>query len=331
MKKAIIIGVSGQDGAYLSQLLLEKGYKVIGVSRQLNNSPFTNLRYLNVLSEIEMLELPENNAEAVEQILLTHKPDEVYNLGAQSSVGQSFVDPIYTVNYNILSVLHWLEGIKKLQLNTRFYQASSSEMFGNVRSTDLPLSESLLFHPASPYGVSKAAAHWLAVNYREANGIFSACGILFNHESALRGPNFVVKKIINAAIQIKLGLKTDPISVGNTAIQRDWGYAPKYVEAMWKILQHSVAEDFLICSGNVMSLSDLVTIVMRKLDLDIEKHLTIDQNLFRPVDLEVIYGDNTKAKKILNWDYNISNEELIDLLIADEYTFIEWEASQTKK
>ncbi len=331
LKKAIIIGISGQDGAYLSKLLLEQGYKVIGLTRKLSDSPFSNLRYLNVLSEIEMIELATNDAHSIEQILAIYKPDEVYNLGAQSSVGQSFVDPINTVNYNILSVLHWLEGIKKLQLHTRFYQASSSEMFGNVRSTDLPLSESLLFHPASPYGVSKAAAHWLAVNYREANGIFSACGILFNHESALRGPNYVVKKIINSAIKIKLGLKKDPIYVGNTAIKRDWGYAPKYVDAMWKILQHSSAEDFLICSGNEMSLTDLIQLVMLNLDLEAEQHIKVDSNLFRPVDLEVIYGDNTKAKKILNWEYNLTNKGLIDLLIADEYKLIEWEAQQPRK
>lgn len=331
MKTAIIIGITGQDGAYLSKLLLEKEYKVIGITRNLLVANCTNLKYLGIQSEIEMIEISKSEPSKIEHILKKYKPDEIYNLGAQSSVGHSFIDPVNTVSYNILSVLHWLEGIKNLQLNTRFYQASSSEMFGNVRSSDLPLTESLIFHPASPYGVSKAAAHWLTVNYREANQIFSACGILFNHESTLRGPNYVVKKIINAAVKIELGINNQPIFVGNTSIKRDWGYAPKYVEAMWKILQYHKAEDFLICSGNVMSLTDLIALVMNKLNLDVEKFIKIDPKLFRPVDLKEIYGDNTKAKSLLDWEYNLSNEQLIETLINDEYHFIEWESSQIKK
>ena len=198
-------------------------------------------------------------------------------------------------------------------------------MFGNVGLSSLPLTESLLFHPASPYGISKAAAHWITVNYREAHNLFGACGILFNHESTLRGSSFVVKKVINAAVRIKLGLSDLPILVGNTSIRRDWGYAPKYVDAMWRILQHETADDFLICSGNVMSLEDLITMVMGNLDLDIEKYIKVDPELFRPVDLEEIYGDNTKAKELLNWEYNMSNEQLVDALILDEYHHIEWE------
>ncbi len=328
MKTAIIIGITGQDSAYLSKLLLSKGYNVVGITRNLLEPNYKNLLYLGIQSEIEMIEITQSEPDRIERILKKYKPDEIYNLGAQSSVGQSFVDPVNTISYNILSVLYWLEGIKKLQLATRFYQASSSEMFGNVRNTDLPLTESLIFHPASPYGVSKAAAHWLTVNYREANNIFSACGILFNHESTLRGSNYVVKKIINAAVKIKLGINDQPIFVGNTSVKRDWGYAPKYVEAMWKILQYHKAEDFLICSGNVMSLTDLISLVMTNLNLDEEKYIKVDPQLFRPVDLEEIYGDNTKAKSLLNWDYNISNEQLIETLINDEYNYIEWEANQ---
>jgi GDPmannose 4,6-dehydratase len=331
LKTAIIIGITGQDSAYLSKLLLSKGYKVVGITRNLLEPNYKNLLYLGIQSEIEMIEITHSEPDRIERILKKYNPDEIYNLGAQSSVGQSFVDPVNTISYNILSVLYWLEGIKKLQLATRFYQASSSEMFGNVRNTDLPLTESLIFHPASPYGVSKAAAHWLTVNYREANNIFSACGILFNHESTLRGSNYVVKKIINAAVKIKLGLIDQPIFVGNTSVKRDWGYAPKYVEAMWKILQYHKAEDFLICSGNVMSLTDLISLVMTNLNLDEEKYIKVDPQLFRPVDLEEIYGDNTKAKSLLNWDYNISNEQLIETLINDEYNYIEWEANQLKK
>ena len=271
MKTAIIIGISGQDSAYLCKLLLEKGYKVIGITRNLLNPNFLNLNYLGIESDIEMIEISKSGPEIIEKILKKYTPDEVYNLGAQSSVGYSFIDPINTVNYNIMSVLHWLEGIKKLNSNTRFYQASSSEMFGNVRTSDLPLTESLIFHPASPYGVSKAAAHWLTVNYREANQIFSSCGILFNHESALRGPNYVVKKIINAAVKIKLGMNSDPIFVGNTNIKRDWGYAPDFVKAMWKILQMDIAEDFVISTSKLHTVRDFLDITFSYLGLKFKR------------------------------------------------------------
>jgi GDPmannose 4,6-dehydratase len=324
-KTAIIIGVTGQDGAYLAKLLLSKGYKVVGITRDLFDYNSKNLDFLQITDRITLLELSSLDKERIIKFLKKTQPAEVYNLSSQSSVGHSFVDPFSTLSYNIISVLNWLEAIKLVDLKIKFYQASSSEMFGNVRSSELPLKESLLFHPASPYGISKAAAHWVAINYREGYGLFSSCGILFNHESCLRGPNYVVKKIINAALKIKLGLRTEPISVGNTSIKRDWGYAPSYVEAMWKILQIDEPGDFLICSGNIMSLDALIDEVMAQLDLDKEKYITVDEKLFRPVDLEEIYGDNTKAKNVLQWDYNLSNEELIRHLIEDEKDFIAWE------
>lgn len=331
MKTALIIGITGQDGSYLSKFLLEKDYRVIGITRNTLEPDLKNLVYLGIEKQIELIEISKIEPNRIQRILKKYTPDEIYNLGAQSSVAQSFVDPFTTVSFNILSVLYWLEGIKKLNLSTKFYQASSSEMFGNVPQYDLPVNESLIFKPASPYGISKAAAHWLAINYREANNIFCSCGILFNHESALRGANYVVKKIINSAIMIKMGMNDNIIRVGNISIKRDWGYAPKYVEAMYKILQHHEADDFLICSGNVMSLDDLINFVMQNLGLDRNKYVQIDPQLFRPVDLEEIYGDNNKAKNILNWNYNLSNENLINTLIEDEYEFIEWELKQNKK
>jgi GDPmannose 4,6-dehydratase len=227
-----------------------------------------------------------------------------------------------------MSVLNWLEAIKKVNNQIKFYQASSSEMFGNVKPENLPLKESLIFHPASPYGVSKAAAHWLTVNYRESHNLFAACGILFNHESCLRGPNYVVKKILNSAIKIKMGLQKGPIKVGNLAIQRDWGYAPAYVEAMWRILQTNAAEDYLICSGEVTSLQSLIENILNKLDLEYHKTIEVDKQLFRPVDLEIIYGDNAKAKQMLGWNYNMDTNQLIDQLIMDETKFIEWELTR---
>lgn len=326
-KKAIIIGITGQDGAYLAQLLLQKGYSVFGVTRDVLDHDDKRLRYLGIEKELEMIELSSLDKDRVMKVLKKIGPCEVYNLSSQSSVGYSFVDPFSTLNYNILSVLNWLYAIRATDPAVRFYQASSSEMFGNVPVEDLPLKESLLFHPASPYGISKAAAHWLVVNYRESNRIFASCGILFNHESPLRGDNYVVKKVINTAVKIKKGLHKGPLVLGNMEVKRDWGYAPEYVKAMWLILQQEKPGDFLICSGNVMSLKDLVHTVFNSLGLEKEQYLSQDPSLLRPVDLDIIYGDNTKAKKELGWKYDIKNEELIAKLIEEEEKFIEWELS----
>jgi GDPmannose 4,6-dehydratase len=328
MKNALIIGATGQDGAYLSKLLLNKNYKVYGITRNTIMPELKNLQFLGIENDIQLIELPNLDQKRAEQILTRFGIDEIYNLSAQSSVGYSFIDPIGTVNFNIMSVLNWLEAIKKINNQIKFYQASSSEMFGNVKPENLPLKESLIFHPASPYGVSKAAAHWLTVNYRESHNLFAACGILFNHESCLRGPNYVVKKILNSTIKIKMGLQKGPIKVGNLAIQRDWGYAPKYVEAMWRILQTDAAEDYLICSGEVTSLQSLIETILNKLDLEYHKTIEVDKELFRPVDLEIIYGDNAKAKQMLGWNYNMDTNQLIDQLIIDETKFIEWELTR---
>lgn len=325
MKTALIIGVTGQDGAYLAKLLLGKGYKVIGITRNTIDPDVKNLAFLGISNDIEFVELVSLDQRRIEKIVQKYTPDEIYNLSAQSSVGESFKIPIDTVSFNTISVLSWLEAIKSKHASAKFYQASSSEMFGNVSKENLPLRESLIFHPASPYGVSKAAAHWLTVNYRESHQLFAACGILFNHESCLRGPNYVVKKLVHAALELKLGLRQEPIMVGNLSIKRDWGYAPKYVEAMWLMLQNPEADDFLICSGNVISLHELVKLIFNELELDFEKYIQVDPNLFRPVDLDEIYGDNTKAKKELNWEYEMSNANLVSKLISDEMAYIEWE------
>lgn len=329
MKTAVIIGISGQDGAYLSQLLLEKNYHVIGITRHAATADLQRLSYLNIKNSIQIVQLDAQDNQSICSFLASQQIDEIYNLGAQSSVGQSFEFPIETVQYNIMSVINWLEAIKKTNRNIKFYQASSSEMFGNVSKNKLPLKESNVFHPASPYGVSKAAAHWLTVNYRESHDLFAACGILFNHESCLRGPNYVVKKIINSAIQIEMGLTNGPIKVGNISIKRDWGYAPYYVEAMWRMLQQDTADDYLICSGQVCSLKALIDYVLLALGLDYDQTIVVDPQLYRPVDLEEIYGDNSKAKTALGWKYDLSTHQLIHKLIADEYKFIEWE--QAKK
>jgi GDPmannose 4,6-dehydratase len=330
MKSAIIIGISGQDGSYLAKLLLSKGYKVYGITRDMLEFKDINLIYLGIRPEIEIIELAVPDKDRILRILQKIKPIEIYNLAAQSSVGYSFIDPFSTLDYNISSVLYWLECIKICNTEIKFYQASSSEMFGNVRPIDLPVKESLIFRPASPYGISKAAGHWLAINYRETNNIFSSCGILFNHESPLRGSNYVVKKVINFAVNIAMGRTLGPLKLGNLHIKRDWGYAPDYVYAMWLILQYNIPSDFLICSGNVWSLDELVTCVFDLLNLDIDKYVVFDKTLLRPIDLESMYGDNSKAKDLLGWNYNLTNEDLIKKLLEDEFNFVEWALQYSK-
>ena len=322
-KTALITGISGQDGAYLAQLLCKKGYRVIGVARQTNRAALFRLDYLGIYEQVTYTLCDLTQPREVMDCLETYHPDEVYNLAAQSSVGQSFEYPQETFEFNTLSVMNLLESIRKIDKKIRFYQASSSEMFGNVNLKNLPIRESLLFHPVSPYGISKASAHWLAVNYREAYGLFTACGILFNHESSLRGENFVIKKIVNTALKIKQGIASE-LTVGNLSISRDWGYAPKYVEAMWLMLQQEQASDYVICSGHVTSLLDLLVKIFKKLDLDMRSYIRLDPSLMRSLDLAIIYGDNTKAKRELNWEYEMGTQELIDQLIKDETDWMKW-------
>ncbi|QHT68215.1 GDP-mannose 4,6-dehydratase [Rhodocytophaga rosea] len=328
MKTAIITGITGQDGAYLAKLLLEKGYQVIGLSRDLLNCNVKNLEYLQIAEKVHLIELNLLDLSRVSRVIEKFEPDEIYNLAAQSSVGSSFDNPIDTLEYNTTSVANFLESIRKINSRIKFYQASSSEMFGYIKEENLPIKESLIFHPVSPYGVSKASAHWLSVNYREAYGMFTACGILFNHESALRGENYVIKKVINNAVRIKNGLPAH-LQLGNLAIKRDWGYAPKYVEAMWLMLQDDVPGDYIICSGEAVSLESFIHKVFQQLNLDVEKYVSINPGLLRPLDLPVIYGDNTKAKKELGWEYNLNTDALIHTLIEDEMQWLEWNLSQS--
>jgi GDPmannose 4,6-dehydratase len=325
MKTAIITGISGQDGAYLAQLLLGKGYKVVGVVRSVQEKPLTGLKYLGIIADVEMKEINLLNISEVEQLIQDYQPDEFYNLAAQSSVGLSFKSPVVTFEFNTISVINILEAIRNHSKDTKYYQASSSEMFGNIGKENLPLKESVLFHPASPYGISKASAHWITVNYREAYGLKACCGILFNHESCLRGESFVIKKIIRTALEIKNG-QTDILQLGNLEVQRDWGYAPKYVEAMWLMLQQDNYKEYLICSSNVISLKELAEQVFENLGLDFNKHVKIEKTLMRNLELDVIYGDNSKAKEELGWDYDISQEQLIEKLIVDEKEFLEWKS-----
>ncbi|HEX2787309.1 MAG TPA: GDP-mannose 4,6-dehydratase [Ignavibacteria bacterium] len=325
MKTALITGITGQDGAYLSQLLLSKGYKVVGITRDTSEFRLRNLMYLGISDKIELHKANLQDLSNIIRILDKVKPDEIYHLAAQSSVGLSFEQPIGTLEFNIISTANLLEAVRIVNSKIRVYNSSSSEMFGKVSKENLPVTENSVLHPVSPYSISKASAHWIAINYREAYGLYSVCGILFNHESCLRGENFVTKKILNTAVKIKNG-QANELKLGNLNVYRDWGYAPEFVKAMWLMLQQDNPDDYIICSGEYNSLNDFVKKVFNELGLDEKKYVKTDKNLLRPVELEVIYGDNSKAKKNLDWKYNISFDDLIKLLVRDEQQFVKWES-----
>ncbi|MEM9884818.1 MAG: GDP-mannose 4,6-dehydratase [Bacteroidota bacterium] len=313
-KTALITGITGQDGAYLSKLLLEKGYRVVGLTRSYSSQNTSGLQYLGIAQEVILQGCDVSDFSQIFKVFTTYEPSEIYNLAAQSSVSLSFRQPIGTIKFNIISVLNLLESIRLFDPKIRFYQASSSEMFGKVEQ--LPITENQVFHPLSPYAISKASAHWIAINYREAYDLFTACGVLFNHESYLRSPNFFIKKVIAAAINIQKG-KQEVLKVGNIEVKRDFGWAPKYVEAMYLMLQQEQADDYLICSGQSISLRSIIEYVFECLGIAKEK-IIIDPALFRPTDITDIYGDSSKAKKQLNWEYEMSFFQVLDVLIEEE-------------
>lgn len=314
MKIAIITGITGQDGSYLAKLLVEKGYKVIGTTRSYNQSSTEKLKYLGISESVKIEEADMSDVFSTIKLITKYNPDEIYNLAAQSSVGLSFEQPIGTLQYNITSVLNILEAIRMSNPKIKFYQASSSEMYGKVKK--LPITEDTALHPLSPYAISKATAYWTVVNYRESYNLFACNGILFNHESYLRSNNFFVKKIIRESIAISK-YKQELLKVGNIDIKRDFGFTPDYVEAMWLLLQHTTAEDITICSGQSIYLRDIINHVFES--LKISKHkLIIDEKLFRPVDIEDMYGDNSKAKNLIGWNYTKNFFDVLDLLLEEE-------------
>ncbi len=319
MKTAIITGISGQDGPYLAKLLLEKGYKVVGTVRSYRCANNKNFEYLGIEKEVVIEELDLLDMANVIRIIQKYKPDEIYNLAAQSSVGLSFYQPLGTFSFNTTSVNNLLESIRLFSPTTKLYQASSSEMYGRVKT--LPITLETPMNPISPYGVSKMASYFMVKTYRESYDLFVCNGVLFNLESYLRSDNFFVKKVIKDSIAIKNG-KLDKLIVGNLNIKRDFGYAPKYIEAMWKILQADNPSDFIICSGKSILLRDIVEYIFDKMNLD--KTLIVeDKSLFRPNEIEDIYGDNSKAKEVLGWEYSMSFYEVLDILIEEELSSIE--------
>ena len=314
MKTAIITGVTGQDGHYLAKYLLEKRYKVVGTVRSYRFVNKKYLQYLGIDKEIILEEVDLLDFSNIAKLILKYKPDAIYNLAAQSSVELSFEQSIGTFTFNTASVNNLLEAIRLLAPKIRLYQASSGEMYGKVKY--LPVSLDTPMHPVSPYGVSKMAAHFMCVHYRESYGLFVSNGIMFNHESFLRSENFFIKKVIRSAIAIK-NKKLDKLIVGNLHIKRDFGYAPNYVKAMWKMLQIDEPNDFIICSGVSVKLREIVEYVFDKFNLD-KKLIIEDRKLYRPNEIIDIYGDNSKAKEKLGWNYDLTIYDLLDKLIEEE-------------
>lgn len=313
-KTAFITGITGQDGAYLSKLLLDKGYKIIGITRSYHEDSLDKLKRLKISDQVKFEECDLLDISSVIALITKYKPEEIYNLAAQSSVGLSFKQPIGTINFNIVSVLNLLEAIRIMKPDVKFYQASSSEMYGKVEN--LPVRINTPMHPLSPYAISKASAHWIVVNYRESYGLYACNGVLFNHESFLRSNGFFVKKVLQETVK-NLSNPDWVLKVGNIDIKRDFGYSPNYVEAMWLMLQTENPDDFIICSGSSITLRSIIEYTFHKLGVSLDK-LVIDSDFMRPTDIEDIYGDNSPAKSKLGWVYDLDFYEVLDILIAEE-------------
>lgn len=315
MRRALICGVSGQDGSYLAQFLLEKGYEVWGTSRDAQASSFGNLAKLGVLDHVKTISMATNDFRSVLQAISLSEPDEIYNLAGQSSVGLSFEQPAETLESIATGTLNLLEVIRFLGSTVRFYNAGSSECFGEVNG--LAADEETHFHPRSPYAVAKATAHWLVSNYRVSYGLFACTGVLFNHESPLRPPRFVTRKIIQAAVSISRGNKNKLI-LGDMEIRRDWGWSPEYVDAMWRMLQADKPEDFVIATGESNSLEDFVATAFSELDLDWHQHVVQDSNLFRPSEIRYNRGNAEKARRILGWEARMRMRDVVREMVRQE-------------
>ena len=312
IKKALICGVSGQDGAYLSAFLLKKGYQVFGGSRDAQANAFRNLHVLNIFKSINLVSINLCDFRSVLQVITQIQPDEIYNLSGQSSVGLSFDQPVETMESIGIATLNILEAIRFSKLNIKFYNAGSSECFGETGT--IAANENTPFKPKSPYGVAKAMSYWTVSNYREAYNLFACTGILFNHESPLRPQRFVTSKIISTICKIAKG-ENIKLSLGNIEISRDWGWAPEYVEAMWLMLQLNEPEDFVIATGRTFPLKDFIKYGFNYLNLNWEDYLESNPELYRPTDLSAGYADPSKANTILGWKAKYFMEDIIREMI----------------
>lgn len=320
MKKALICGVSGQDGGYLAQLLLGKGYQVWGTSRDAQMANFANLERLGIRQQVQVLSMAPSDFRSVLNTLSRSEPDEIYFLSGQSSVGLSFDQPAESIESIVYGALNLLEAVRFLGSPVRIYHASSSECFGDV-PTGGQADENTPFRPRSPYGVAKASAHWLIANYREAYGLFCCNGILFNHESPLRPARFVTRKIVAAACRIAAG-SAERLSLGRLDIARDWGWAPDFVDAMWRILQHERPDDYVIATGESHTLESFVATAFAQVGLDWRAHVDIDPTLFRPSEIAHSTGNPEKAMKELAWEAAVTFPELIAGLVRAEQAIL---------
>jgi GDPmannose 4,6-dehydratase len=309
-KRALITGVTGQDGSYLAELLLAKGYHVIGMVRRSSTVNFERIGHLQ--DDLELVPGDLLDEVSMIHIMREHKPDEVYNLAAQSFVQTSFGQPVLTGETTALGVTRLLDAIRLTDHDVRFYQASSSEMFGKV--VEVPQRESTPFYPRSPYGVAKLYGHWITVNYRESYGMHASSGILFNHESPRRGLEFVTRKIANGVARIKLGLDSE-IRLGNLDAQRDWGFAGDYVDAMWRMLQQDVPGDFVISTDETHSVREFCEIAFSRVDLNWEDHIVIDERFFRPAEVDLLVGDATHARTVLGWQPKTPFRDLVHMMV----------------
>ncbi len=315
-KVALIFGISGQDGAFLSKFLISKGYKVHGTSRDAEMNNFASLVELKIKDLIEFHSVSLTDFRSVLKVLEKVAPDEIYNLSGQSSVGLSFEQPVETLESIAIASIHILESMRFLGGDFLFYNASSSESFGDTGG--LPANEKTPFNPKSPYGIAKASAFWQVANYRESYGLFACSGIMFNHESNLRPKRFVTRKICKAAARIALG-SDEILNLGDISIKRDWGWAPDYVQAMWKILQQKEAEDFVIATGYLNALSEFIENAFSSLNLDWENHVSLNPSLYRPSEISSVHGCPEKAKKKLNWEAEKMMPEIAELMTYYEF------------
>ncbi len=310
MKTALITGITGQDGSYLAEFLLERGYRVVGMTRRSSTDVHERINHLTDRIEIVSGDLLDQSS--ITSIVASVRPDEIYNLAAQSFVPTSWTQPVLTGEFTALGVTRVLEAIRAVGTKVKFYQASSSEMFGKVR--EVPQNEHTPFYPRSPYGVAKVYGHYITVNYRESYDIFAVSGICFNHESARRGREFVTRKISDGVARIKLGL-TNELRLGNLDAKRDWGYAPDYVRAMYLMLQQDHPEDYVIATGRTHSVREFVRIAFESVGLKWEDYVVVDPRFYRPAEVDMLVGDPSKAHKLLGWKPEVTFEELVEIMV----------------
>jgi GDPmannose 4,6-dehydratase len=310
MPTALITGITGQDGSYLAEHLLEKGYKVVGIVRRSSTTPYERIAHL--VDRIELVSADLLDQTSLTDVVGDHAPDEIYNLAAQSFVQTSWTQPVLTGEFTALGVTRMLEALRKAAPKARFYQASSSEQFGKVMET--PQRESTPFYPRSPYGVAKVYGHWITVNYRESFNLFAVSGILFNHESPRRGLEFVTRKITDAVARIHLGLQKE-VRLGNLDARRDWGFAGDYVDAMWRMLQQDAPDDFVIGTGETWSVRQLCEIAFGAVNLDYQDHVVQDPKFFRPAEVDLLVADPSRARNELGWEPKVTFEQLVKMMV----------------